>query len=210
MAKIKICGLTNYNDVLQATNLGADFLGFHFIKESPKKISEKALKEYILKLPPFVIPVGVFLNADKISIEKVLKKTGLKNIQLNGDESPQMCEDFKNAQIKVFKYFKIENDESIFAKIETYIGKIDYLVLDFSYSEVEGEERKYNFELPIKVQNFGIPFFLSEVKIENIKTAIDKILPFGIDLDCQIERLVKRKDYDKMSKAIKLSHGLKG
>ena len=41
MAKVKICGLANYNDALDATNLGADFLGFHFIKESPKKVSEK-------------------------------------------------------------------------------------------------------------------------------------------------------------------------
>ena len=47
MAKVKICGLANYNDALDATNLGADFLGFHFIKESPKKVSEKLVIDIV-------------------------------------------------------------------------------------------------------------------------------------------------------------------
>ena len=64
MAKVKICGLANYNDALDATNLGADFLGFHFIKESPKKVSEKLVSSIVSKLPPFAGTVGVFTDED--------------------------------------------------------------------------------------------------------------------------------------------------
>lgn len=59
--KVKICGLANYNDALDATNLGADFLGFHFIKNSPRKVSEKLVLDIVSKLPPFVALIAVFL-----------------------------------------------------------------------------------------------------------------------------------------------------
>ena len=62
MAKVKISELTNYNDALNATNLGADFLSFSFIKESPKKVSEKLFLDITSKLPPFINCVAVFSN----------------------------------------------------------------------------------------------------------------------------------------------------
>ncbi|MDR2772951.1 MAG: phosphoribosylanthranilate isomerase [Elusimicrobiota bacterium] len=207
MAKIKICGLTNHSDILQATNLGADFLGFHLIKESPKKVSIKFVKDTVSKLPPFVTPVGIFSNEEKVEIEKTLHKTGLKVIQLNGSETPEICNLFRTAGIKVFKYFKVGNDESVFSAIEAYRGKIDYLILDFSFSV--DQEQQYDFNLPLKAPELGIPFFLSGTKVEDIKQSIEKIMPFGFDIDSQIERLPTRKDYDKMSIAIKLAHGIK-
>ena len=54
MLKVKICGITNYDDALSATNLGADYLGFQLMKDSPKKVSDKMLQEVNEKLPPFV------------------------------------------------------------------------------------------------------------------------------------------------------------
>ncbi|MDD2524166.1 MAG: hypothetical protein PHT81_04910, partial [Endomicrobiaceae bacterium] len=75
MLKVKICGITNYDDALSATNLGADYIGFQLIKESPKKVSDKMLKEVNEKLPPFVLAVGVFSDQDHKTITKIVKKT---------------------------------------------------------------------------------------------------------------------------------------
>ncbi|MDR3112886.1 MAG: hypothetical protein LBU09_00740, partial [Endomicrobium sp.] len=72
MAKVKISGITNYDDALNATNLGADFLGFCFIKDCAAKISDKLASDIISKLPPFVSAVGVFLDEEEKNIAKII------------------------------------------------------------------------------------------------------------------------------------------
>jgi len=208
MAKVKICGLANYNDSLDATNLGADFLGFHFIKESPKKVSEKMVIDIVSKLPPFVTPVGVFADADEKTIAKTVKKCGLKNIQFNGGEIPEFCASVRaNLGVKVFKFVKLASEEDL-QKLAPYAGNADYFVLDVSF--LDGETVKHNFELAAKAAAFGVPFFVSgKVAPEEVKEALEKALPFGIDADTGIERLPKRKDYDKMNDLIRYAHGLK-
>jgi phosphoribosylanthranilate isomerase len=199
--------LANYKDALDATNLGADFLGFHFIKESPKKVSEKMVKGIIAKLPPFVVPIGLFADEEKVIIDKTLKKTGLKNVEFCSKESPEFCESFKNEGIKVLKFFKVESEQDL-KDIELFIGRIDYLVIDaFSLKD---DQIKPNMELILKIADFGIPFFVAgKNSFDDAKEILNKIMPFAIDFDTEIERLPKRKDYDKMSKAIQLVHGLK-
>ncbi|MCL2799050.1 MAG: phosphoribosylanthranilate isomerase [Endomicrobia bacterium] len=208
MAKVKICGLANYNDALDATNLGADFLGFHFIKESPKKVSEKMVRDIVSKLPPFVVPVGIFKDEEQKVISKTVKKCSLKNIQFNGNETPEFCKAAREGLgVKVFKFFKLENDESLLP-LESYIGSVDYFVFDVSYAD--GEAVKQNYALVAKAGNLKVPFFISgQIKPEDIPETLEIAVPFGIDGDSGIERLPKRKDYDKMNAFIRYSHGLK-
>ncbi|MCL2144187.1 MAG: phosphoribosylanthranilate isomerase [Endomicrobia bacterium] len=209
MAKVKICGLANYNDALDATNLGADFLGFHFIKESPKKVSEKLVIDIVSKLPPFVTPVGVFVNEDQKIISKIVKKCGLKNVQFNGDETPEFCKAVQEGLgVKVFKFFKLEGDESALLKMQPYTGNADYFVIDVSY--LDGETAKYNFELASKAAGLKIPVFITgSITPEDVESALETAAPFGLDADTGIERLPKRKDYDKMNAFIRYTHGLR-
>lgn len=138
MLKVKICGITNYDDALSATNLGADYLGFQLIKDSPKKVSDKMLKDVNEKLPPFVIAVGIFADSDQKTITKIVKKTAIKAVQLNGQETPEFCKALSVALgVKVLKYMKFTSVSDV-EKLQPYIGNVDYFVLDISSTDEAG------------------------------------------------------------------------
>ena len=75
---VKICGITNEADALAATEAGADALGLMFYEPSPRNISLKAAAEIARKLPPFVIKVGVFVNAPEDVVMRAIGECGFR------------------------------------------------------------------------------------------------------------------------------------
>jgi len=63
IVKVKICGITNYQDAAAAMNMGADILGFNFYPESPRFVTPEKAAAIINKLPGFIDTAGVFVNA---------------------------------------------------------------------------------------------------------------------------------------------------
>jgi phosphoribosylanthranilate isomerase len=87
MTWIKICGVTNLDDALAATDAGADALGFVFYPKSPRHVTSEAANSIIAKLPPHIEKVGVFVNSPVDHVRDMVKHSGLTTVQLNGDES---------------------------------------------------------------------------------------------------------------------------
>ena len=209
MLKVKICGITNYDDALNATNLGADYLGFQLIKESPKKVSDKMLKEVNEKLPPFVLAVGIFVDQDSKAITKVVKKTGIKVVQLNGNEPPEFCKALAVALgIKVFKYMKFTSVADVI-KLQPYIGNVDYFVLDIATKDEQGNDI-LALDALSGLEQVAVPYFITgNISSENVGEVMEKAKPFGIEADTSIERLQRRKDFNKMADFIKNAHSLR-
>lgn len=209
MLKVKICGITNYDDALNATNLGADYLGFQIIKDSPKKVSDKMLKEVNEKLPPFVLAVGIFVDQDSKTITKVVKKTGIKVVQLNGSETPEFCKALAvSLGIKVFKYMKFTSVADVI-KLQPYTGNVDYFVLDISTKDEQGNDT-LALEALSGLEQISVPYFITgNISSENVGEVMEKSKPFGVEADTSIERLQRRKDFNKMADFIKNAHSLR-
>ena len=88
----KICGITRIEDALSAVEAGADAIGLVFYAKSPRAVSVARAGELAALLPPFVTPVGLFVNADPALIEQVVAAIPALLLQFHGDETPEACE----------------------------------------------------------------------------------------------------------------------
>jgi phosphoribosylanthranilate isomerase len=89
MTWIKICGITNLDDALAATDAGADALGFVFYPKSPRHVALETVHAIAAKLPPGIDKVGVFVNDTTAHVREAVKHVGLTAVQLHGDETPE-------------------------------------------------------------------------------------------------------------------------
>ena len=90
--RIKICGITRPQDGQEVARLGADAVGLVFYASSPRAVSIAQAKAVCDVLPPFVTRVGLFVNAARDEINKVLAEVPLDLLQFHGDEAPADCE----------------------------------------------------------------------------------------------------------------------
>jgi phosphoribosylanthranilate isomerase len=210
MTKVKICGITNLEDAVLVANLGADFAGLNFYKESPRKISAQMARDIVSKLPKFITPIGVFVDEELSVVLKAVKKLGLGVIQLHGSETPEYCGHIKAVTpVQIIKAFRI-CDEQALAAIPAYLGVIDQILLDACVEgQPGGTGEQFNWDLAIKAKEFGKPIFLAGgLTPENVLDAIKKVDPFAVDVATGVERLPRRKDYQKTMNFIKRARGL--
>ncbi|MCF8210728.1 MAG: phosphoribosylanthranilate isomerase [Rhodoferax sp.] len=90
--RIKICGLTREHDVDAAVAAGADAIGFVLYPKSPRAVSLQRAAELARRLPPFVTPVLLFVNASTSDIASAYAQIAGATLQFHGDETPQHCD----------------------------------------------------------------------------------------------------------------------
>src|SRR5258708_37251344 len=101
--RIKICGITNASDALAAVDAGADALGFMFYEPSPRHLSVGEAARIIRELPPFVMKVGVFVDAKEDLVMRAIGDCGLNMLQFHGRETPEYCTQFGLMSMKAFR-----------------------------------------------------------------------------------------------------------
>src|SRR5438874_1333041 len=92
--KVKICGITNLPDAMASIEAGADALGFVFCNESPRFVSKEIAGSIIREIPPYLVKVGVFVNAPEQVVFQTIEECGLNLLQFHGDETPEYCLQF--------------------------------------------------------------------------------------------------------------------
>ena len=101
--RTKICGITSYEDAMNAIDSGADALGFVFYEKSPRYITEKKAKDIISKLPPFVEKVALFVNVDAQDINSTCQNVGATLAQIHFEATDELYEQLLVPYIKVIR-----------------------------------------------------------------------------------------------------------
>ena len=90
--RVKICGLTREADVDAAVAAGADALGFVLYEPSPRYVSPQRAAELARRLPPFITPVLLLVNAEPAAVQQAIEAVPHALLQFHGDETPGQCQ----------------------------------------------------------------------------------------------------------------------
>lgn len=200
--KIKICGITNKEDALNAIALNVSALGFIFYKNSPRYVSPRKVEEFMLNIPPFINTVGVFVDSEYEEVVSITKQCRLTTIQFHGNESPELCSRFK---LPIIKAIPVLNSDDLI-KIPSYKGIANGILLDTKVENIHGGTgRTFDWGLALEAKEYDTPLILSGgINAENIASAIKLVNPYAIDLSSGVEREPGIKDYNKMRELIQV------
>jgi len=198
--RVKVCGITQVEQLSILPEIGAAFAGLIFYPKSPRYVLRHMTTSQIKK-EANTNKVGVFVNA---SIEEVLQKVDecrLHMVQLHGDESPRYCEKLAD-YISVIKAFRISETDNINWRIKEYSNVCDMYMFDTEGAGYGGTGKKLNWE---KLQDVvvGKPYFLSggiePTDVEKLKeflTRSESKALFAIDINSKFETLPGIKDIE--------------
>ncbi len=199
MINIKVNGIIELKQLKQLDGLDIEFAGFDFDKQSPWYIGNKIAGKELSAADFDTRKVGIFVNADYKEIKKAIDEYGLDVVQLQGDETPALCEELSE-ETEVIKTFKINaSTASIEEMIEDYDEVCDYYLFDIAQADWKQLTKS-------KIEK---PFFLSGgIGPGDTKKLKSFIHPdfFGVDINEQFEKSIGVKD---MGAILQFKQGLR-
>jgi phosphoribosylanthranilate isomerase len=212
--KVKVCGITNLDQLYELPDLGVDYAGFIFYPPSPRHVFKSGLtgsdvKKARLKL----YKVGVFVDASYEEIMRRIEEFGLDMVQLHGRETPYECQKIV-ANIDVIKAFRFSENDHVMWTIKDYYADSDMFLFDTGVpvpreerenkSLYGGTGRKFNWN---RLKGLAIykPFFLSggieptdaQTVKEFMKDSVAKDM-IAVDINSRFEIKPGIKDMEKV------------
>lgn len=200
--RVKICGITNVGDALNAVNVGADAIGLVFYAPSPRCISIVQAQAIVAALPPFISVVGLFVNATTTEIQSVLAKVRLNIIQFHGDETPIVCERIcKEINLPYYKAIRVKPDTNLLQYDIDFINAKALLLDTYSSQAYGGTGHVFDWNLI--PNNLTKPVILAGGLVaDNVAEAITQVRPYAVDVSGGVEVTKGLKDAAKMLKFI--------
>ncbi len=194
--RVKICGITNVKDALDVVEAGADAIGLVFYAPSPRSVMLAQAKEIVSSVPAFVTVVGLFVNAEKSEIEKIIAEVGIDLIQFHGDESPAFCRQFNRPYIKVVR---VKLDTNLIQYADDFFDA-KALLLD-AYAEGLPGGTGHSFDWGLIPSNLATPVILAGgLNVENVAQAIKTVQPYAVDVSSGVEVAKGIKDAYKVKR----------
>ncbi len=185
--KIKICGITNLKDAVNAINAGSDALGFVFYEKSPRYIDPFEAKEIVKQLPPFVQTVGLFVNENSSFINQVCTNAKMQLAQIIDDDN---YTDLASLNYKHINVVRAKNEKDILD------NQGEYILVDAFVESFGGEGKRVALEWfkNVDCSKIVLAGGLNQNNLKELK----KYKFYGVDVSSGVEAFKGKKDKQKM------------
>ena len=191
--RIKICGLTREVDVDAAVDSGADAVGLVFYAPSPRHVGIARAVALARRLPPFVMPVGLFVNADPAAVLAACEAIPQLLLQFHGDESPADCERFGRPYMRAARMspgFDLLDFAARFSRAQA-------ILLDADVAGYGGGGKVFDWsEIPADVPHRLV--LSGGLHAENVIHGVLSLRPWAVDVSSGVESAKGIKDADAM------------
>jgi len=199
--RVKICGIRRLEDALLAVRLGADALGFNFWPESRRYVSPSAVAAIVERLPPFVTSVGVFVNQPEAELRAVAAESGVRVLQLHGDEPPDLC---ARLPLPVVKAIAVDQVRTL-SRLLSY--EVSAFLLDTPSRGFGGSGVPFDWSLAEGVSEVAPVILAGGLTPENVAEAIRAVRPYAVDVASGVESAPGEKDPAKLARFIAAARG---
>ena len=219
MTWVKICGITNLEDALQAVHAGADALGFVFYEKSPRKAEVGTASEIIRELPDDLEKVGVFVDHEPEQVREIVSQTGLTTVQLHGK---QLLDRVWNARVPVEQSLGVHKvipvipgdslkDRGVLINQGAH-EKVFALLFDSqSNGNMGGTGTTFDWRgtrAMVQLISLKLPVIVAGgLNAANVAEAIRLLQPFGVDVSSGVEARPGKKDPAKVHAFIQAVRG---
>jgi len=190
---VKICGITNRDDALAAIEAGANALGFNFYPHSPRFLPVERAWELLADLPAGPLKVGVFVNEPADRVEAIASRLGLDVVQLYGDEVQWP------AGMRVWRALRVAPDWDP-ARLED--SRAEAFLLDAAPAGIWGGSGM-TFDWSLARHPKAKVIIAGGLDESNVREAVRRARPWGVDACSRLERAPGRKDHARMQRFIR-------
>lgn len=192
--RVKICGITRAEDARAACEAGADAIGLVFYPASPRFLSHERARMLRDGLPAFVTAVALFVDPSRDEVERVIERVRPGALQFHGDEPPEFCERFG---LPYLKACRVKEGVDLLEYLQPYIGASGWLA--DAYVEAYGGTGT-SFDWSVVPRQRPRPLILSGgLTTENVRDAIRRVQPWGVDVSSGVESAKGIKDSAKIA-----------
>jgi len=181
--KVKVCGMTQPENVSQAVELGIDAVGMILHANSPRTICLEQAKLIRARVPAFVTLVGVFVDCDADKINYYSREIGLDLIQLHGKESNEFGAQLDSPFIKAIR---AKTAEQVNELKSSYPNARALLLDPYVEGQHGGTGKQLDLSLWPKESQKEL-ILAGGLSAENVLPAVKTVSPFAVDLNSGIE-----------------------
>tara|TARA_R110002110_G_scaffold237131_1_gene453018 strand:- start:241 stop:867 length:627 start_codon:yes stop_codon:yes gene_type:complete len=190
--RVKICGITNLEDLQLAVELGADAIGFNCYHKSPRFLEVASASLMLESLPPFVSAIGLFVNEPAATVSEVCAELPFDALQFSGDEDNKYCRQFGKPFIKALRISSVED----FARVDDF-PDADGFLFDAHVEGLFGGTGKRIDSALLECLPVG-SILAGGLNAENVTEIVQRFSPFGVDVSSGVESAPGQKDEQKM------------